>query len=180
MVQKAIVCYICSKQYKQEKRFLVHLNTDHEISDYESKYVDLYLDGIVPTCQCSSECSEPIKWAGWKKGYLSKYVRGHNARIDSCFADKTVQAKMIAKRAQGYKDGKYKVWNDGLTKNTDERVFKSAKKTSETYTKKAEAGEILDWRIKDPVKAKHQQKRYLRQRRDYTRRVFLLRGIKGL
>jgi len=159
MVQKAIVCYICSKQYKQEKRFLVHLNTDHEISDYESKYVDLYLDGIVPTCQCSSECSEPIKWAGWKKGYLSKYVRGHNARIDSCFADKTVQAKMIAKRAQGYKDGKYKVWNDGLTKNTDERVFKSAKKTSETYTKKAEAGEILDWRIKDPVKAKASAKK---------------------
>jgi len=132
MAFERIRCPRCDLTFGQEARFLDHLVDVHGIPDHLALYLELHHCGIHPTCQCSSDCQEKLSWSGWKKGFLSKFVRGHNARVDSVYLDPARQAEFAKKRADGYAGGKYKVWNDGLTKETSAKVAGMAVKTSAT------------------------------------------------
>jgi hypothetical protein len=63
------------------------------------------------------------------------------------------QAEFALKRSEGYKEGKYVVWNSGLTKETSPKIAAIAKKISETLTSGYESGSIVDWHAKDPQKS---------------------------
>jgi hypothetical protein len=151
---KVVVCPLCSLKFKQEKRFYEHLLSKHSIDDPEKLYIERECGGKAPTCQCSDDCNEALKWSGWKHGYTSKFVRGHNAKIQSSFKDPEFHKKASEKRVKGYADGTLKSWNDGLTKETDERIASSAKKIKNTLNDGYRTGRLVDWRLNNPKKAR--------------------------
>lgn len=153
MTYTRICCPHCDQTFGQEVRFFGHLTDIHGISDHLALYLETHCNGNHPKCQCSSECPEKLPWAGWKKGFTSKYARGHNARVDSIYLDPKRQEEFAAKRIKGYEAGKYTVWNKGLNKSTDIRVAVSSEKISKTLRRGYESGDIIDWRLKDPERA---------------------------
>lgn len=148
---------MCDFQCKQERVFLKHLTENHNIADYETHYVDIVLNGKQPLCACG--CGEKVPFNCWKKGFTTKFLRGHNAVIDTNFTNPDSIKKMAEKRIQGFKTGKYKVWNDGLTKETSEIINTSSQKISATHKQKVSSGEFVDWRIKEPTKALNARKK---------------------
>lgn len=146
-------CPKCDANFGQEVRLLRHLTDVHDIADHLVFYVETHCNDIHPTCSCSSECDVKLHWLGWKKGFVSKYARGHNACVDSVYLNKKRQQEFVAKRIEGYESGRLKVWNDGLTKETDERVATASEKISNTLNEGYASGRIVDWHVLDPEKA---------------------------
>lgn len=147
MGYERIKCHLCESDFGQESRFTDHLVEIHDID--VDKHIATYLERTgttQPKCACSSSCETNIPWNGWKKGFTSKYARGHNARVDSVYFDKDRQSEFAKKR-------KPTSWNKGLRKETDERVANAAKKVSQTILDGYQTGRIVDWRVADPEKA---------------------------
>jgi hypothetical protein len=92
-------------------------------------------------------------WGGWKKGYISKYVRGHNAKVDSVYFDAARQKEFANKRKAGFESGKYRIWNEGLTKESDERLLRASQKKSVTLKSGYEKGRI-PWQKLDTLDAR--------------------------
>lgn len=153
MAYERICCPKCELSFGQEAKFIEHLKTVHGVSDHLALYLSLHHGGTYPSCACSSDCKEKIAWAGWKKGFTSKYVRGHNARLDSTYLNPARQAEFAEKRKAGYADGRYSSWNTGLTKETDERVAAMSQKIGASIRAAYESGSLSDWRRGDPEKA---------------------------
>jgi len=126
----------------------------HDISDHLALYLEVNCRGIHPRCSCSDDCESLLKWSGWKKGFLSKYARGHNARVDSVYKNPDRQAEMAEKRKSGFSEGRYSVWNKGLTKESSTKVKESSEKISAALQQGYLTGLIQDWRVNDPKKAK--------------------------
>ena len=91
MIYTRIKCHHCDLSFGQEARFIEHLTTVHLVTDVLTEYLRLHHNSIHPTCTCSPECHESLKWGSWKKGFTSKFVRGHNAKLDSVFLKKEFQ-----------------------------------------------------------------------------------------
>jgi hypothetical protein len=153
MAYSRLKCPKCEADFGQEVRFIDHLADSHGVTDHFSLYLELHHDGKHPTCQCSPGCTEELTWNCWKKGFTSKFVRGHNAKLDSVWLDKERQQEFVTKRLEGYASGRIKVWNDGLTKETEPRIAEMAAKTSATLNEGYETGRLVDWRLLDPEKA---------------------------
>ena len=83
-------------------------------------------------------------WKGWKDGF-STYLRGHNARVSTCFSDPSVIESMKASRALSREAGSWRVWNSGLTKETSESLRTASDKKSKTLATKYSSGEIVPW-----------------------------------
>lgn len=145
MAYSRINCPHCEKEFGQEKRFLRHLTDAHGIveSAYEAVYVHLYHGDLYPQCGCG--CGVRLPWAGWKKGYTSRYLRGHNATVDSVYLDPERQKAFAKKRSKGYADGRYQVWNAGLTKETSDSLKRAAKKKSRTLREGYASGRHVPW-----------------------------------
>lgn len=146
-------CPKCDVEFGQEARLKLHLTNAHDITDFEQCYVDTFLSGVRQTCACSVSCQEKVKWSGWKRGYTSKYVRGHNAVVDSSFLDKEKQKAFVEKRIEGFQSGRNRTWNAGLTKETDERVRRQSESVSKTLKTSYQTGQLVDWKKNDPIKA---------------------------
>lgn len=151
---KTLACPICSLSFSKEPTLSLHLKTTHNIIDEEMLYIEHFCSGVKPVCQCSSNCQKNISWKGWRKGYTSKYIKGHNARVSSTFTSSEMQTMMADKRKKGYSAGAYSVWNKGLTKETDERVKSMSLKISSTINEGYSSGRIADWRQLHPERAK--------------------------
>lgn len=149
-----IKCPNCTMNFGQEAKFLKHLNSEHNIIDYLRLYLEINHNSVHPTCECSERCDIKLPWMGWKKGFTSRFARGHNARLDTVFSDPVVAKELANKRKEGYRSGKYKVWNVGLTKESSEKVANMSEKSSRTLREGYDSGRIVDWRILDPEKAK--------------------------
>lgn len=171
-------CPKCDADFGQESRFRDHLTDTHGIDDYESLYVQLELLGLKPTCGCG--CGESLPWIGWKKGYTSKYLRGHNASVDSIYLNKERQKEFVAKRVEGYKSGRNKVWNKGLSKETDERIRSSAENISKSLNKGYLSGSIIDWHTTDPKKAEEANRKASQTKRQKFADGDLVPWNKGL
>lgn len=128
MAYVRLKCHECEADFGQEARFVDHLVDIHGIE--KAKHVDLYVklfcDNIYPKCHCSQTCQVRLPWAGWKKGFTSRFARGHNARIDSVYLNKERQKEFAAKRTEGLVSGRTQIWNKGLTKESDVRVEKQS------------------------------------------------------
>lgn len=160
MALVVLTCSICLKEFKQEKRFLEHLKTFHLIEDHFQLYLNLYHNGIHPTCSCNENCNDKLKWYGWKKGFHNQFVRGHNAKIDNVFKNPLKQIEFKNKRVQGYNDKRYSVWNVGLTKATDDRIERSSYKTQTTLQRKYKSGELISWQRNKPVQFEENNKQH--------------------
>lgn len=153
MAYERIKCPKCDEIFAQEIKFTYHLTSVHDISDIETFYNEVFLDGEKQTCSCSLDCESIIPWAGWKKGYTTKYVRGHNARVDSVYKNPERQIEFAKKRHEGHSSGRYKVWNKGLSKQTDERVKIQSEHISSSLNAGYSSGKLIDWRIGNEEKA---------------------------
>jgi hypothetical protein len=146
-------CPKCEKDFGQEAKFVDHLRDTHEVYDAALLYVELNNSGIWPTCNCSSDCKALLKFTSWKKGFVSKYARGHNARVDSVYLDAHRQREFADKRMKGYEQGKYKAWNCGLTKETSDKVSSMSQKISASLKEGYLSGRLKDWHSVDPEKS---------------------------
>ncbi len=153
MAYERIICPKCELSFGQESRFYEHLKNSHNISDTLALYLETFYGSEHPRCRCSSACDSTLSWAGWKKGFTSNYVRGHNAKVSSVYLDKSRQSEFAQKRKEGYASGQYSVWNKGLTKENSEKVAKMSAAISSTLQAGYSSGRIVDWREADPVMA---------------------------
>lgn len=145
MAQTCIQCPKCSFKCKHQKKFDRHLLEEHSIEDSFQLYLDLYHGGKELTCACG--CGTLLKWKGWKHGYPSRFVRGHNAVIDTCFNDPEIQRSSVQKRKEGYAAGKYTVWNAGKTRDSDDRIARMADKAGQTTRKQYQSGSRVPWQL---------------------------------
>lgn len=152
MAYSRLRCPECNADFGQEVRFRDHLTDEHEIDSHEALYVKIYHAGVHPVCKCG--CGKCLPWSGWKKGFTSKYLRGHNASVDSCWLDKRRQAGFATKRKRGYAEGRYKVWNDGKDAVSDPKLANMAAKTSATLQARYKNGSLVSWQSVDPERAK--------------------------
>lgn len=153
MAHSRLKCPKCELDFGQESRFLDHLTDVHACLDHEGLYVQEVLSNKKPCCGCG--CNETPRWAGWKKGYISKYIRGHNAAIDSVYFNPDKQKEFADKRIKGFAEGKYSSWNKGLTKDTSEKIATMSAKIATSLNEGYANGTIVDWRIIDKEKAKN-------------------------
>jgi len=108
----------------------------------EEAYIKYKNNNIPIFCKCG--CKEIPKWRGWKVGY-SPYIRGHNARDYTAFTSAEFIKRSSEKRKKGFSEGKYKVWNDGLTKETSKTIQAMSDKVSKTLHEKYRSGELVSW-----------------------------------
>jgi hypothetical protein len=159
MVYAAISCPLCADQFKQELKLNKHLQLSHDVTDVEALYVKHVLNNIRPRCACCETCDASIRWGGWKKGFISKYARGHNARVDSIYNNPTFQKQAAKKRKSKFSQGAITVWNKGLSKTDDDRIASAAQKISRTLKDGYSSGRLIDWRSKDEHRAKFHAKK---------------------
>jgi hypothetical protein len=111
-----------------------HCTRTHKISK-EQIIIDYYHDGIPPTCKCGCGTKTNLCYGeqGRLNGYFRTYAKGHLPRVVNNWGhNKKAQEKSAETRRHQYASGERKTWNDGLTKQTDERVASYGKRISDT------------------------------------------------
>lgn len=125
------ICNRCKTEFKSYDALRRHVGRIHKISSTDF-YVEHNLNGQWPECKCG--CNRRVKWSHRKKGFVD-YCQGHQSRVNNNWGhNKNAQLKSSETRRQQYKSGKRKVWNDGLTKDTDDRIKKYGKTISDVFT----------------------------------------------
>lgn len=145
MAYSSLKCPIegCEFETRQEKRLLEHMSSVHDL-DPEQAYVEHLRGGQPGLCECG--CGGRMPWLGWKRGY-GKFLRGHNARVHTAFSDPTVTKKCVEARLEGYREGRYRPWNSGLTAEVDGRVAASSERAGSTLKKRYASGELVSWQV---------------------------------
>lgn len=143
MAFSSLLCPLegCEFVTRQEKRLLEHLSSFHGL-DPEQAYVEHVRGGQPGLCECG--CGEGATWLGWKRGY-GKFLRGHNARVLTPFSDPATAQKCVAARVEGYRKGRHRPWNSGLTAETDGRVAASGARAGATLRQRYASGELSPW-----------------------------------
>ena len=122
-------CKQCKKEFDNYNSLRKHTSRSHKIKSQDF-YVEFYLDGKYPSCNCG--CGENTNWIG--HGFRG-YKQGHISRIRNNWGhNKKAIANSAETRRQQYKNGERTVWNDGLAKETDERVKLQGKTCSKSFT----------------------------------------------
>lgn len=134
-------CPRCEFTSRQEPRFVAHLLSTHSLESFDA-YLEKFSLPQAPDCACGCGMSAP--WKGWKDGF-SNYLRGHNARVSTCFSDPRVIESMKVSRALSREAGVWSVWNAGLTKESCESLKAASEKKSKTLALKYASGEIIPW-----------------------------------
>jgi hypothetical protein len=112
-------CKICNKEFDKLESLFRHLMKKHSLSS-QSVYNEYTLNNNIPTCKCG--CGEVPIFRGFTKGY-GEWIRGHVSRVKNNWGhNEAAINKSSETRRNQYESGERKVWNDGLTKDTDERV----------------------------------------------------------
>jgi very-short-patch-repair endonuclease len=116
------ICPRCSAEFNSYNSLAKHTNTKYKLSG-ENLYREYHGITEIVTCKCG--CGTPTKWR-IDRGY-GKYANGHNSRgKNNVMFGKThsreARDNISSKRKSRFADGTLKVWCDGLTKETDERL----------------------------------------------------------
>lgn len=119
-------CKQCGEQFNSLDGLRRHSARIHKISSKEL-YNQIILEGNLPKCKCG--CGETPKFMSFEVGY-KEWIRGHISRIHNNWGHNQIAIENSSNtRRKQYKNGERKVWNDGLTKETDERVKEYSEKS---------------------------------------------------
>lgn len=133
--------YICSRSGKEFKSYDALRRSVGKVYKINSIdfYVEFNLNGIWPVCKCG--CGEKVTWSHRLKNFC-EYIHGHVSRVHNNWGhnQKAIDSSSETRRIQ-FKNGERKVWNDGLTKELDERVKNNV--DSSTNTIKSNPNELL-------------------------------------
>lgn len=144
-------CWICGFQTKQPNNFETHLKDDHQL-DSADEFAQQVLKQPHPVCACG--CGEKVLFYGWKHGFTSQFIKGHN--YSTSMHASAAQQNAVKGRLEFYENGG-KVWNDGLTKMTDTRILAASEKISEGLLNYYKTND--NWKLLDPVKAAEANKK---------------------
>lgn len=125
-------CKICNREFEKYKSLTKHVSRTHKIF-IEQVHVDYKLNGIWPTCKCG--CGEKTKWSRQLKGFR-QFKSGHQSRVHNNWGHnpKAINKSSETRRKQ-FDSGDRTVWNDGLTKEIDNRVKNNGISTSNSFSK---------------------------------------------
>lgn len=139
-------CPECDYSHESMDSIRIHCVKIHKINSRDL-YVRMFLNGIVPTCACG--CGGTPKFYTINIGFV-KYVRGHQSRVHNNWGhNKIALDKSHATTKKLYDDGKITAWNDGLTKESDERLKEYGRKISETIRTNPETVKKLADRMRE-------------------------------
>jgi len=141
----------CNVEYDNLQSLCRHWTRTHFL---DTKTLWLLLNHLEQEPLCACGCKATTKFLDAGRGYAA-YIRGHASRVSNNFQTKKSVAKSKATRKQMHKEGKIKIWNSGLTKETDQRLEDLGNKTRE-------------WLEKYPEERIKKSERMKRQRRDGT------------
>jgi hypothetical protein len=114
-----LICKHCQKELDSLNSLRIHYAKIHKLSSQEV-YNIYFLNGERPKCKCG--CGEDVPFRTLQKGY-KEWIRGHISRVKNNWGHNTNAINNSAQtRRKQFKSGERKVWNDGLTKESDERV----------------------------------------------------------
>lgn len=117
----------CEISYDNMLSLSHHWSRTHKLSQ-KSLYLILNNFKQEPTCKCG--CGEEVKFLGSVKGFC-EYKLGHASRVSNNFqTDKSI-TNSKASRKRMHQNGEIKIWNSGLTKETDKRLEDLGNKTRE-------------------------------------------------
>jgi len=125
-------CPYCENTYDSYNGLAKHTSRTHKIPK-EELAIKVFHNDEVPKCKCG--CGNPLNYMPKLKdsGYYGSYLRGHIARIKNNWGhNQTAIDKSSKTRREQFKNGERKVWNDGLTKDTDNRILEYSNKGSIT------------------------------------------------
>jgi uncharacterized C2H2 Zn-finger protein len=140
MVSTRFKCPICEFTCGRKKKFNDHLIKTHTFSSIEDAYIQIYLNGVVPICQCNI-CTITPTFISWSKGFR-KFITGHNGNIYTSYnIDK---ANEISKRRSKALIGRVG-WSKGLTKETNTSIKKASKTRQQTVQAQYNNGDRVAW-----------------------------------
>jgi hypothetical protein len=123
-------CKICNKEFDKIESLMRHLMKKHSLTS-QGVYNEYVLNGNIPKCKCG--CDETPSFNGFTKGYKD-WIRGHISRVKNNWGhNETAIQKSTQTRREQFEIGERTVWNNGLTKETDERVRKNGVSRSNTF-----------------------------------------------
>lgn len=137
------ICPRCLQEFNSYNSLSKHTRTKYKLSG-EALYQEYYNIPSVPLCKCG--CGIETKWRS-DRGY-AEYATGHNSigesnpmygQTHSHNARKNISIKRKAKFASG----ELKVWCDGLTKETDDRLRVMGENTSNNTERSAKISSAL-------------------------------------
>lgn len=124
-------CPLCDHQEEKLISLSLHYRRIHH-STSKSLYILMFCEGIEPKCACG--CGGDVKFHTLMKGF-SKFIWGHAQRIHNNWGHNLdARKKSHDSRYKSYREGKWKTWNQDLTKETDERIAASGRKQSASYS----------------------------------------------
>jgi hypothetical protein len=124
-------CSRCQKEFNNYNALRKHVGRIHKIHSIDF-HVEFNLNGQWPMCKCG--CNQKVEWSAVKKSFCD-YCQGHQSRVKNNWGHNPKAIKASAKtRREQYENGERKVWNDGLTKECDDRLEKLGKKRAEKFT----------------------------------------------
>lgn len=128
-------CPLCDI-IKNRRGLACHAAKKHKLTRSQL-CLSIFHNGIIPLCECGCghECNESV-WADDILGY-SRYLRGHNGFSDEALAKAVINSVKYRKENGS--------WITGKTKETDERVAKSAVKISATLHEGHESGRLVSY-----------------------------------
>ena len=155
-------CPDCEKEFEKITSLSIHYRSIHK-KTAKQLYVDLFLEGIEPTCDCG--CSGEVKFLSTSRGFR-KYIRGHVSRVKgrNNFVTEKAQQNSANTRRKMIKEGTWKPfhlketgehWGSGLTKETDERIARMAAQKNLPETKKFYAKKMSDHWKDGTIVAQH-------------------------
>ncbi|PCI28121.1 hypothetical protein COB55_04395 [Candidatus Wolfebacteria bacterium] len=147
-------CPECTKGFGDYVSLRKHRSKTHKVSS-EQTYIEFKLNGEIPLCKCG--CGEKVKFLGDESGFRD-YKVGHVSRVEGKnnwgnnpnFDE--IKKKSAETQKKMYESGELKVWNDGLTKETDERVKllgENLKGREITWSDKISESQKLAWMNED-------------------------------
>ena len=132
-----INCPLCDQPIsKRLTTFEKHLNDKHNTT---SQQLWNKLNNGPIFCGCG--CKETTTWISWHRGY-STAKKGHQANIVAYYGEE--KAKEISERRKAKLRGRTG-WSKGLTKETDERIMRTATAISVGRKKSFDEGKITIW-----------------------------------
>ena len=134
-------CKLCDFNNTSFALFERHLQTQHNLTAQEA-YRDFVCGGVQITCKCG--CGNITRSWSWKHGY-SSYCRGHQETFAKAYLNKENLQRGAETRRRNYQQGKYTVWNKGLSNDTDVRIKQMHEKAAKTLTTKYQNNEIVSW-----------------------------------
>ena len=115
------ICKICQKEYKNILGLRSHSSQCHNISP-ETLYVDYFLNGEEPKCECGCGGKPPFNTI--QKGFW-RFIKSHHNRVpgkNNFHKNPQSKIKSAKTQSENWKKGLYRKWWEEDTEETKQKI----------------------------------------------------------